>query len=145
MLLQCMQSGQQVGIPRCRHQVWAALDSLCITVACVMSMQVSGSGAATCQLGQHKKYAAPTCASDSPYVLMLSVPHSTRAMVSGYLPPFWSRSRSSSLEGNSNSNGYSRQSVLGHHLLHQHLSISRCERMCLLCKSTCVSRVTPLP
>jgi hypothetical protein len=38
-----------------------------------------------------------TCASDSPYVLMLSVPHSTSAMVSGYLPPFWPRSRSSSL------------------------------------------------
>mmetsp|Transcript_27247 Transcript_27247/g.59505 ORF Transcript_27247/g.59505 Transcript_27247/m.59505 type:complete len:226 (-) Transcript_27247:3093-3770(-) len=29
-----------------------------------------------------------TCARDSPYVLMLSVPHSTRAMVSGQLPLF---------------------------------------------------------
>mmetsp|Transcript_9378 Transcript_9378/g.32626 ORF Transcript_9378/g.32626 Transcript_9378/m.32626 type:complete len:202 (-) Transcript_9378:2428-3033(-) len=39
-----------------------------------------------------------TCASDSPYVLMLSVPHSTTAIDSGYTPPFsifWRSSRRS--------------------------------------------------
>mmetsp|Transcript_45111 Transcript_45111/g.134703 ORF Transcript_45111/g.134703 Transcript_45111/m.134703 type:complete len:284 (+) Transcript_45111:1154-2005(+) len=35
-----------------------------------------------------------TCASDSPYVLMLSVPHRTSAIVSGYLPPLSVLSRS---------------------------------------------------
>mmetsp|Transcript_10764 Transcript_10764/g.45827 ORF Transcript_10764/g.45827 Transcript_10764/m.45827 type:complete len:224 (+) Transcript_10764:1295-1966(+) len=35
-----------------------------------------------------------TCASDSPYVLMLSVPHSTSAMDSGYTPLFSTRWRS---------------------------------------------------
>ena len=36
-----------------------------------------------------------TCASDSPYVLMLSVPHSTTATVSGQTPPASARCASS--------------------------------------------------
>lgn len=42
--------------------------------------------------------AALTCARDSPYVLMLSVPHSTTAMVSGHALPLSSFCRSSSLQ-----------------------------------------------
>ena len=39
-----------------------------------------------------------TCASDSPYVLMLSVPHRTTAIVSGYAPPFSAFCASSNLQ-----------------------------------------------